>query len=390
MNYKISILGMGYVGCANALMLARNNTVSICEIDEKKVLNFNEGLLPIEESNAQEFLDKQELNISATTNLNESIQGCDFIIIALPTNFSEKKLEFDTQIIEDVLKQVLSTNSSAIIAIRSTLNIGCTDKISAQFNTSRIIFCPEFLREGQALHDSLFPERLIIGGDEQVSKKFLNLLQDSLGHLDTPAMITTTQQAESIKLFANTYLAMRVAFFNELDSFCMENNIESKEVIDGICLDSRIGAFYNNPSFGFGGLCLPKDSMQLLNRCKNSPNNLLAAIQDSNQSRAEYLVNQIIMQKPRIVGVYKLAMKAESDNSRNASIHNLIQGLLGKKIKILVYDKSIQSLDIKGLKLIDNFKSFVETSDLILANRIDNKILPFSNKIFSRDIFSSD
>ena len=390
MNYKISILGMGYVGCANALMLARNNKVSICEIDEKKVLDFNKGLLPIVESNAQEFLEKQDLNISATTNLNKSIQDSDFIIIALPTNFSDKKLEFDTQVIEDVLKKVLSTNTSAVVVIRSTLNIGCTDKISARFNTSRIIFCPEFLREGQALQDSFFPERIIIGGNKQFSKKFLNLLQDSIGHSDTQAIITTSQQAESIKLFANTYLAMRVAFFNELDSFCMENDIESKEVIDGICLDSRIGAYYNNPSFGFGGLCLPKDSMQLLYRCKNSPNNLLAAIQDSNQSRAEYLVNQIIKQKPRKVGVYKLAMKSESDNSRNASIYTLIHGLIEKNIKIFVYDKSVKSLNIKGLKLIDDFKSFVETSDLILANRIDNKILPFRNKIFSRDIFSSD
>ena len=390
MNHKVSIIGMGYVGCANALMLARNNQVSICEIDENKVLNFNKGLLPISELDAQEFLNNQKLNISATTNLEESIQDCNFIIIALPTNFNSKTMEFDIQIIQEVLQKVLSINLSASIVIRSTLNIGCTEELSTLFQTERIIFCPEFLREGQALKDSFNPERIIIGGNKKIAQNFLNLLQDSLGNSDTPAMITTSQQAESIKLFSNTYLAMRVAFFNELDSFCMDNDISSKEVIDGICLDSRIGSFYNNPSFGFGGLCLPKDSMQLLHRYKNSPNDILTAIQNANQSRAEHLVDWVISKKPKIVGVYKLAMKAQSDNSRHASIFNLIDGLINKNIKIIVFDDSIKSLNIKELTLINNFQAFIDKSDLILANRIDDKISPFLNKTFTRDIFSSD
>ena len=390
MNYKISVIGKGYVGCANALMLASNNQVSICEIDKKKVKDFNKGILPINEFFAQEFLDTRPLNISATTNLEESVKDSTFIILALPTNFSSKLKEFDIQIIEEVSRQVISINPSALIVIRSTINIGFTEQLSSLLKSERIIFCPEFLREGKALNDSLNPDRIIIGGSKKVAEKFLNLLQDSIGHSKTPAMITTSQQAESIKLFSNTYLAMRVSFFNELDSFCLDNKIDSKEVIEGVCLDSRIGSFYNNPSFGFGGLCLPKDSLQLLYRFKNSPNDLLAAIQNSNQSRAEHLVGHILSKKPKIVGVYNLAMKAKSDNSRNASIYTLIHSLIEKNIKIIIYDKSIQSLDIKGLKLIDDFKSFVETSDLILANRIDNKILPFRNKIFSRDIFSSD
>jgi len=381
---------MGYVGCANALMLASNNQVSICEIDKKKVKDFNKGILPIDESNAQEFLNTQLLNISATTDLEESVKESTFVILALPTNFSTKLKEFDTKIIEEVARQVITVNPSASIVIRSTINIGYTQQLSSLLKSERIIFCPEFLREGNSLNDSLYPDRIILGGSKKVAQKFLNLIQDSLGHSKTPAMITTSHQAESIKLFSNTYLAMRVAFFNELDSFCMDNKIHSKEVIEGICLDSRIGSFYNNPSFGFGGLCLPKDSLQLLYRFQNSPNDLLTAIQNSNQSRAEHLVSHILSKKPKIVGVYNLAMKAKSDNSRNASIFNIINGLLDKNIKIIVYDNAIKSLGFNKLLLIKNFQSFVEKSDLILANRIDNKILPFLDKTFTRDIFSTD
>ena len=390
MKHKISIVGMGYVGCGNALMLAKNNQVSIVDIDTKKVNDFNAGRLPISDTYAQKFLDQQELDISSTIDLNESIKGSSFVILALPTNFDEGLMKYDTHILDAVAEQVLQNNHRATIVIRSTVDIGHTEYLKQKLNTQRILFSPEFLREGHALEDSLHPSRIIIGGKDSASKEFSELMLEAVNDTSAPILMMESSEAESVKLFANTYLAMRVAFFNELDSFCLDNQIDSQEVINGICLDGRIGSYYNNPSFGFGGLCLPKDSMQLLQRFKDTPGSIIHAIQDSNKERAAFLVDQIASQHPKIVGVYRLAMKSGSDNSRNASIFKIIEGLLEKNITIIIYDDSTNSIQLEGVTLVKDFEAFANNSDLIITNRLDDQIQPFSNKVFSRDIFSTD
>ena len=390
MKHKISIVGMGYVGCGNALMLAKNNLVSIVDIDTKKVNDFNLGRLPISDTYAQNFLDQQELDISSTIDLIESIKGSSFVILALPTDFDEGLMKYDTHILDTVAEQVLQNNHRATIIIRSTVDIGHTEYLKQKLNTQRIIFCPEFLREGHALEDSLHPSRIIIGGKDSASKKFAELMLEAVNDTSAPILMMESSEAESVKLFANTYLAMRVAFFNELDSFCLDNQIDSQEVINGICLDSRIGSYYNNPSFGFGGLCLPKDSMQLLQRFKDTPGSIIHAIQNSNKERAVFLVDQIASQHPKTVGVYRLAMKSGSDNSRNSSIFKIIEGLIEKNIGIIVYDDSTNSIQLEGVTLVKNFETFTNNSDLIITNRLDDQIQPFSNKVFSRDIFSTD
>jgi len=390
MKHKISIIGMGYVGCGNALMLAKNSQVSIVDIDQQKVDNFNVGRLPISDAYAQKFLDQQELDISSTTDLNESITDSSFVILALPTNFDESLMKYDTQILDEVAEKVLRNNHTATIIIKSTVDIGHTEYLKQNLDTQRIIFSPEFLREGHALEDSLHPSRIIIGGKDLASKKFLELMLAAIDDTPTPTLMMESREAESVKLFANTYLAMRVAFFNELDSFCLDNQIDSKEVINGICLDSRIGSYYNNPSFGFGGLCLPKDSMQLLQRFQDTPGSLIQAIQDSNKERAVFLVDQIAIQNPETVGVYRLAMKSGSDNSRDSSIFKIIEGLIAKNISIFIYDDSNNSVEIEGATFVQDFQIFTKNSDLIITNRLDDQIQPFSHKVFSRDIFSTD
>ena len=390
MKRKISIIGMGYVGCGNALALAQHSQVSIADVDQEKVSNFNAGRLPINDADAQKFLDQQDLDISSTTDLIECIKDSVFVILALPTNFDESLMKYDTQVLDEVAENVLRNNHTATIIIKSTVDIGHTEYLKQRLDTQRIIFCPEFLREGHALEDSLHPSRIIIGGKDSASKKFSELMLAAVDGISTPILMMESSEAESVKLFANTYLAMRVAFFNELDSFCLDNQIDSQEVINGMCLDSRIGSYYNNPSFGFGGLCLPKDSMQLLQRFKDTPGSIIHAIQDSNKERAAFLVDQIAMQHPKTVGVYRLAMKSGSDNSRNSSILKIIEGLIEKNITIIVYDDSTNSSKIEGVTLVREFKTFIKNSDLIITNRLDDQIQPFSHKVFSRDIFSTD
>jgi UDPglucose 6-dehydrogenase len=390
MKLKISIIGMGYVGCGNALALAQHSQVSIVDVDQEKVSNFNAGRLPIDDADAQKFLDQQDLDISSTTDLNECIKDSAFVILALPTNFDESLMKYDTQVLDEVAENVLRNNLTTTIIIKSTVDIGHTEYLKQRLDTQRIIFSPEFLREGHALEDSLHPSRIIIGGKDSASQKFSELMLEAVNDVSTPILMMESSEAESVKLFANTYLAMRVAFFNELDSFCLDNQIDSQEVINGMCLDSRVGSYYNNPSFGFGGLCLPKDSMQLLQRFKDTPGSIIHAIQDSNKERAAFLVDHIAMQHPKTVGVYRLAMKLGSDNSRNSSIFKIIEGLVAKNISIIVYDDSNNSVEIEGVTLVQDFQIFTKNSDLIITNRLDDQIQPFSHKVFSRDIFSTD
>ncbi len=389
MGIKISIVGMGYVGCGNALMLARDNEVSIVDIDKEKVKNFNNKKLPIQDNFAQDFFESENLNLSATCDLFESIVDASYIILSLPTNFDEETKKFDTSIIEKVIADILHKNSKALIIIKSTVNIGFTKSLRKKFETTRIIFSPEFLREGHALEDNLYPSRVIVGGLSADAKLFGNILINSSKDKKVPLLFMESTEAESVKLFSNTYLAMRVAYFNELDGFCMDNNINPSDVITGVSLDKRIGNFYNNPSFGFGGYCLPKDSKQLLNQFTNAPHNIIHAIQDSNKARSEFLINKIINLQPKIVGIYRLAMKQGADNSRESSIFSIIEGLVSKNIKVVVFDASIQESDF-DIEFIDNFSNFAEMSDLIIVNRMDDMIKPYAHKVFSRDIFSSD
>ena len=390
MKYKISIIGMGYVGCGNALMLSKRNEVSIMDIDENKIKNFNNGQLPINDAFAQQYFENEDLHLSATCNLNEYIQGASFIILSLPTNFDETTKQYDTKIIEEVIAHIIIENTDALIVLKSTVNIGYTKSLNEKFGTKRIIFSPEFLREGHALEDNLFPSRVIVGGEDEDSKLFGKILCESSSAGAAQLLLMESTAAESVKLFSNTYLAMRVAYFNELDGFCMDNNINTKDVITGVSLDKRIGEFYNNPSFGFGGYCLPKDSKQLLNRFSNSPHDLVNAIQSSNHSRIEFLSQKIIEASPKTVGIYKLAMKEGSDNSRDSSILKIIDRLSLTDIEIIVFDESIVELHIKNITLVHDFYEFANASDLIITNRLNNQIKPFSGKIFSRDIFSSD
>jgi UDPglucose 6-dehydrogenase len=390
MSYKISIVGMGYVGCGNALLLSKDNEVSIVDIDPEKVEAFNNKQLPINDHFAQSYFENEDLQVSATTDLKKSIDNASFIVISLPTNFNDESKTFDTSIIESVIKDIVSHNTEALIIIKSTVNIGYTELLKKKLGLENIIFSPEFLREGHALKDNLFPSRIIIGGTNNDSKVFGELLR-SCSHLDSaPLLFMSSTAAESVKLFSNTYLAMRVAYFNELDGFCMDNNINTRDVIKGVSMDQRIGNFYNNPSFGFGGYCLPKDSKQLLNRFEKAPHNLIKAVQISNFERAKFLASEIITFAPKVVGIYKLAMKEGSDNSRDSSIYGIIKELLKQEIQVLVHDTSINELNMDGVELEKDFKKFTHQSDLIITNRLDTNIKPYTNKLFTRDVFSTD
>lgn len=390
MSYKISVIGMGYVGCGNGLLFSKDHNVLMVDIDQKKVNAFNNKQLPISDKFAQKYFENKDLNIQATSDLINSIQNANFILLCLPTNFDEKTGQYDTDSIEKIISTIISNNQEAVIIIKSTVNIGYTETLQKKFDTKKIIFSPEFLREGHALEDNLNPSRIIIGGLDSNARLFGEMLSKSIHIDEAPLIFMTSTAAESVKLFSNTYLAMRVAFFNELDGFCLKNNINTGHVIEGVSLDQRIGNFYNNPSFGFGGYCLPKDSKQLLSTFGNIPNDLIQAIQDSNANRAKFLSNEIMSLSPDTIGVYKLAMKKGLDNSRGSSIFDIIDRLIKKTKKILVYDPSSDSIPYKNISLVKDFDDFVQKSDLIITNRLDDQIRPFASKVFTRDIFSSD
>lgn len=392
MNNKISIIGMGYVGCANGLMFSKKLNVSMMDIDQKKVRDFNNNKLPIHDTFAQQYFENENdnLNIHATTDLLESINESSFVLLCLPTNFDKSSNQFDTTAIEKTVNTIISENQDTTIIIKSTVNIGYTASLQKKFSTSRIIFSPEFLREGHALEDNFFPSRIIIGDENPNSKLFGELLLSVIHLDDVSVLYMQSTAAESVKLFSNTYLAMRVAYFNELDSFCFDNNIDTKDVIDGVSSDKRIGNFYNNPSFGFGGYCLPKDSKQLFHRFGNTHHNLIEAVQHSNLARINFFTDKIMSSSPNIIGIYKLEMKEGINNSRGSAIYKIIENLSSKKVKILVYDPTVQELDIAGAELIQSFNDFTSQSDIIIANRLDEKIKIFSSKVFTRDVFSSD
>lgn len=387
---KIVVVGSGYVGMSLAVLLAKNNEVIVLDINQERVDLVNNRKSTILDTEIDNILNSEDISISATTSKEKAYLNSDFVIIATPTDYCEERKEFNTSSVDQVAKEALELNPSAFIIIKSTIPVGHTNKLRKKLQCRRIIFSPEFLREGKALFDNLYPSRIIIGGECKESKVFANLLLKGALKKDIEVIFMDSSEAESVKLFANSYLAMRVAYFNELDSFCLKNKIEAKNVIRGVSLDNRIGEGYNNPSFGYGGYCLPKDTKQLLASFGEIPQNLIEAIIKSNSTRQEFLADQILSMSPGFVGIYRLIMKEGSDNFRESAIHKVINILKTKKTKMIIYEPSLSELKFDNIKICNNLKEFKEQSDIIIANRISNELYDVKDKVFSRDIFHVD
>lgn len=389
---KIVVAGAGYVGLSNALILAKNNEVLLVDPDAEKVKLINGGVSPIDDEGIRDFLQKEDFHLRATSNEIEAYTDASYVIVAVPTNYKEEIAKFDTSIVESVIGKILQINKDAIIVIKSTVPVGFTKTISLKFNTSKIFFSPEFLREGRALFDCQHPSRVIIGmiGDEEESsRKIADLLCGSLDQLP-PIQIMGATEAEAVKLFANTYLAMRVSFFNELDIYAEEKGLNAKEIIDGVCLDPRIGVHYNNPSFGYGGYCLPKDTKQLRANYQGIQQNLISAIVASNDTRKDYIVSRIMKLNPQTVGIYRLIMKSKSDNFRGASIMDIMYKLKQRGVNIIIYEPILNGESYMDYEVTNSLADLAEKSDVILANRVPNELKPYKAKVYSRDLFGDN
>ena len=389
-NLKISIIGGGYVGLSQAALLSKKYHVSILDINPVVVDKINNHICPFDDQDLENYLKTENFSISATDLAEDALLDAEIIIIATPTDFDYSANEFDTSVVESSILNAIRYSPDSLIVIKSTVPVGFTSRMQNQYPQSNIIFCPEFLREGQALHDNLFPSRIIIGGSEARGKSFASILEDCSNISDVPILFMDSQSAEAVKLFSNTYLAMRVGFFNELDSFAQSMNLDSKDIIKGVSLDKRIGNFYNNPSFGYGGYCLPKDTQQLLSNFKKIPQMLIQATVSANQSRKLFIASAIISLKPKVVGVYKLSMKAGSDNHRSSSVIDIISELKRKKIKVIIFDPSLRGDSYKKCSIIRDLNDFIEKSCIVIANRSDKHIEAAADKLFTRDIFGNN
>lgn len=389
-NFRVTVVGSGYVGMSLGVMLAQQNKVTILDINEERVKMVNNRKSTVYDPEITNFLNTKKLNITATTIREKAYKDADFIIVATPTDYNEDSNFFDTSAVDSVVNDALSFNKNSLIIIKSTLPIGHTNKLNNRFNTNKIIFSPEFLREGQALKDNLYPERIIIGAEEKLAKDFAGLLCDCSEKKDISIQYVNSDEAESIKLFANTYLAMRVAFFNELDSFALAKNLNSKNIIEGVCLDSRIGDSYNNPSFGYGGYCLPKDTKQILASYKNIPQALIESIVLSNKVRKNFLAQTIIKIQPSVVGVYRLVMKKDSDNFRYSAVQDILEILTKEKIQVVIYEPDLVHENFLNSKVIKSLKEFKKISNIIISNRIDEELNDVLGKVFTRDIFGNN
>lgn len=380
----------GYVGLSNAVLLAQHNEVIALDVVAEKVELINAKKSPIVDKEIEAFLTEKPLHLQATTDSEKAFKEAAFVIIATPTNYDPGKNYFDTSSVETVIENVLAINPNATMIIKSTIPVGYTQKISEHFNTTNIIFSPEFLREGRALYDNLYPSRIIVGERSNRAKQFAHLLANGAIKKDIPMLFTDSVEAEAIKLFANTYLAMRVSFFNELDTYAERKGLDSKQIIEGISLDPRIGGHYNNPSFGYGGYCLPKDTKQLLANFEGIPNNIISAIVDANQTRKDHVANQILARNPKVVGVYRLTMKTGSDNFRQSAIKGVINRLKASDVEIVIYEPGLNQETFEQFPVIKDFPRFKEISDVIVANRLDDEIKDVREKVYTRDLFSRD